>query len=76
MILLRKKTGHDRTRVCNEQCYDAKSKTCHCICGGVNHGLGVVSARRNGALIFAPRVETDPTLEVVSHQESLFPPER
>jgi hypothetical protein len=25
---------------CDARCYNAKSKTCSCICGGVNHGVG------------------------------------
>ena len=27
-------------RRCSAKCYNAKTKTCHCLCGGVNHGVG------------------------------------
>jgi hypothetical protein len=35
------------THRCNARCYDAKGPDCHCACGGVNHGVGVVQAREN-----------------------------
>ena len=39
---------HSGRRVCNSQCYDAKSpaKKCKCICGGANHGVGRKEAIR------------------------------
>lgn len=32
---------------CDARCYEAKSKTCHCICGGKNHGQGRTAALKN-----------------------------
>lgn len=60
------------TRVCNEQCYNAKNKDCHCICGGLNHGVGEEQARKNGRVWFTEVAERDPSLEVVRHQGDLF----
>lgn len=32
---------------CDAKCYDAKEPTCHCICGGRNHGAGKKQAVEN-----------------------------
>lgn len=32
---------------CNARCYRAKHKRCKCICGGRNHGVGLVKALEN-----------------------------
>jgi len=29
------------TRRCDARCYAAKGTTCRCICGGINHGVGL-----------------------------------
>ncbi len=34
-------------RTCGPRCYNAKSKTCTCICGGLNHGVGEANAVQN-----------------------------
>lgn len=34
---------------CDKKCYDAHGKTCHCICGGTNHGVGRTQALLNTA---------------------------
>ena len=36
--------GH---RVCVAACYNAKGPDCQCICGGLNHGQGVIKAASN-----------------------------
>jgi hypothetical protein len=73
MILLRWKQHGSRGRVCNEQCYNAKHKKCHCICGGINHGVGLQVARENtrhSALLWSDK----PNFEVVLHQQKFqFP---
>jgi hypothetical protein len=71
MVLLRQKIGRDRTRVCNEQCYNAKSAECNCICGGKNHGVGEQAARLNVRDIFLPMIEAAPTgvLQAVLRQD-------
>lgn len=38
------KTG---VRACNSNCYNAKNFTCHCVCGGKNHGVGLRAANEN-----------------------------
>lgn len=32
---------------CDARCYNARSKTCDCICGGKNHGAGQQKAIEN-----------------------------
>lgn len=32
---------------CDEKCYKAKNETCTCICGGINHGVGLAKAALN-----------------------------
>lgn len=32
---------------CDARCYNAKEESCHCICGGRNHGKGIANAREN-----------------------------
>jgi hypothetical protein len=32
---------------CDERCYDAKERDCHCICQGSNHGVGLKQALAN-----------------------------
>lgn len=74
MVLLRQKiVGHGRTRVCNETCYNARCRECHCICGGKNHGVGVSTARQMVREFFVPLIETmgAKTLEAVRYQEKL-----
>lgn len=72
MILLRYKVPGKAWRVCNAQCYDAKTKGCKCICGGINHGQGEQTARRNGRIWFQEFAGGNPALEIVRHQGNLF----
>jgi len=39
-------------RRCDERCYDAKRLGCRCICGGKNHGLGLLHALDADAAVF------------------------
>lgn len=32
---------------CDAKCYNAKGPTCKCVCGGVNHGVGIDEAIQN-----------------------------
>ena len=41
-------SGGSRGR-CDAKCYNAKSSRCRCICGGVNHGVGLRQAVLNTA---------------------------
>ncbi len=43
MLLLIDEFGHR----CDERCYNAKHMTCHCVCGGRNHGVGLKQAIKN-----------------------------
>lgn len=37
---------------CDARCYNAESETCHCICGGMNHGAGIAKAMTNTSELF------------------------
>jgi len=37
---------------CDERCYNAKEPSCHCICGGRNHGVGQTRAMENTQNLF------------------------
>ena len=32
---------------CDAKCYEAECEVCNCICGGVNHGVGLSKAQDN-----------------------------
>jgi len=34
-------------RRCDEKCYGAEGGSCSCICGGMNHGIGLKAAAAN-----------------------------
>ena len=53
------------TRSCGSQCHNAKHTECSCICGGVNHGVGLNEAIDNTRLL----METFQT----RHPEIRFP---
>ncbi len=36
---------------CDERCYDAEHRDCHCVCHGKNHGKGLQQAIDNTRLI-------------------------
>ena len=40
MVLIETKNG----RKCDARCYNAKGKKCTCVCGGINHGIGLEAA--------------------------------
>jgi len=62
LIALRK--GSTTMSVCNERCYNAKTKNCGCICNGLNHGVGRTMAikhtREAGTLAVAAYVVRHP----------------
>lgn len=39
--------GSEGQRRCDSRCYDATSLDCDCVCGSVNHGVGLMAARSN-----------------------------
>lgn len=44
MILLKSTTPQGRVHQCDARCYNGKGPTCACICGGINHGVGMGKA--------------------------------
>ena len=70
-------------RMCNATCYNAKtpSKSCGCICNGVNHGVGKAEAiKRMKAYARAQKIEAESILincwkaemQTKSEQEEIF----
>lgn len=49
MTLIKETHSDGTTRRCDARCYNAKGPTCHCLCGGRNHGVGVSKAAQNTA---------------------------
>lgn len=43
--------GDHCTGKCDANCYEATGGTCDCICGGVNHGVGLKKAKENTAIM-------------------------
>lgn len=39
--------GRKRQRRCDAKCHNATKPRCRCVCGGVNHGVGLDKARAN-----------------------------
>jgi hypothetical protein len=52
--LLTETIGQGPVRRCDGRCYNGKNKTCVCICGGRNHGVGLEQALKNVQEIFQP----------------------
>lgn len=47
-----------RIRKCNAGCYNAHGDVCHCICGGINHGVGLEKALENGHKVVEQLLQT------------------
>jgi hypothetical protein len=43
---------------CDANCYNATKTTCTCICGGLNHGVGLQKARQNTCQSAAKLINT------------------
>lgn len=52
-MLLLSYSDEDDTRKCDARCYDACAGICKCICGGMNHGVGVEQAISNVQELFS-----------------------
>lgn len=70
--------GHNNGR-CDAKCYEAKTPGCDCICGGKNHGAGLVRALDNTRKHFNAWAEAwkaghkdTVRIEVPVRQEELF----
>lgn len=50
MTTLIKAGGNEgATRRCDARCYQAQTRGCACVCGGMNHGAGLERALQNTA---------------------------
>jgi hypothetical protein len=61
---------------CDAKCYNAKHPHCNCVCGGVNHGVGLATAVRNvavaGQKMIDRYIDQRPELEANTPQLPLF----
>jgi len=55
--LIRVKDKSGKMLRCDERCYNAKSTKCVCICGGKNHGVGLIQALSNTVELAAAGLE-------------------
>lgn len=44
LITIRNSEGVGR---CDAKCYNARSNECRCVCGGMNHGVGLRRAQKH-----------------------------
>ena len=51
--------GKKRPRTCNSQCHYAKHPTCCCVCGGVNHQVGLEKAIENTRILMGVILEAN-----------------
>lgn len=47
MVTLLRVTTNGRSGRCDAKCHDAHDADCDCVCGGINHGVGLEQAVRN-----------------------------
>ena len=53
---------------CNAKCYNAKTTDCDCICGGMNHGVGLYQAARNTLVHAAEWLEAQTPKNVLENE--------
>ena len=58
---------------CDERCYNAKHPKCECICGGRNHGVGLLQALQNNLELIEDKPESDVSDQSPRHSEVLLP---
>jgi len=54
--VLTSRTSDGNLKRCGPECYEALTTKCTCICGGVNHGVGLRKAMANARFINAGHV--------------------
>ena len=64
------------TRRCTATCYNAKGQTCYCVCGGLNHGVGLERAMANTSIYIEGIREAHPTAEFPEVQLTLLKEEK
>ena len=64
------------TRRCDAKCYNAHGEECECICEGMNHGVGLATARDRAEFGgWGPGILVNPDLTVQEELEALVIPE-
>lgn len=60
---------------CDAKCYDAKEPGCDCICGGLNHGVGLQVALDNTAELVDPTGELRTRMNAMGGDHVVVQPE-
>jgi hypothetical protein len=47
------------TRVCDGKCYNATGPDCECVCGALNHGVGLRQAKLNVQMLEELKAEAE-----------------
>lgn len=67
MTLISQGSSSGEERRCDAKCYAATSPVCTCVCGGLNHGVGLVQAVDNTTELARG------VLKVAGKEDLLFP---
>lgn len=76
VLLAPSKAGLTYPRSCNSACYDAGGPAgeCQCICGGMNHGVGLSKAVKNTKEEY-PEYQLNGPLPVILRADQVPPEE-
>jgi len=67
-------TSRGFNRRCDAGCYNSESPHCHCICGGLNHGVGRDQAIDNTRAAVKDSLHTLPRINRDPHSKKLILP--
>jgi len=70
-VLISQRTATGERR-CDERCYNAKGKKCSCVCGGINHGVGIEQAYKNTQEMLDALEEIPPGRCYAQPQDNFF----
>lgn len=60
---------------CDAKCYGAMERECDCICGGINHGVGLKRALDNAAALVDPTGELRTRMHATGGDHVVVQPE-
>ena len=63
-------------RCCTAACYNAKGQTCYCVCGDLNHGVGLERVMSNTSIYIEGIREAHSTAEFPGVQLTLLKEEK
>lgn len=60
---------------CDAKCYEAHEPDCHCVCGGLNHGAGLIKATENTRELFGVMLSEYAKSNQVTYEKVIIPDE-